>query len=73
MRPRDERDEPSRGAIFAAEGGPGYSSTGTATAYVKLFGDLLTHRELVLVDQRGTGLSEPLGCRDLQKGGGPTG
>jgi pimeloyl-ACP methyl ester carboxylesterase len=71
VRPRDDRDEPSRGAIFAAEGGPGYSSTGTATAYVKLFGDLLTHRELVLVDQRGTGLSEPLRCRDLQKGRGP--
>jgi pimeloyl-ACP methyl ester carboxylesterase len=71
VRPRDDRDEPSRGAIFAAEGGPGYSSTGTATAYVKLFGDLLTHRELVLVDQRGTGLSEPLRCRDLQQGRGP--
>jgi pimeloyl-ACP methyl ester carboxylesterase len=69
VRPRDDRDEPSRGAIFAAEGGPGYS--GTATAYVKLFGDLLTHRELVLVDQRGTGLSEPLRCRDLQQGRGP--
>jgi pimeloyl-ACP methyl ester carboxylesterase len=71
VRARDDRDQPSRGAIFAAEGGPGYSSTGTANAYVKLFGDLLRRRELVLVDQRGTGHSEPLRCRDLQKGRGP--
>jgi pimeloyl-ACP methyl ester carboxylesterase len=70
VRPRAERDRPSRGAIFAAEGGPGYSSTGTATAYVKLFGRLLRHRELVLVDQRGTGRSEPLDCPDLQQGKG---
>ena len=32
VRERDERAEPSRGAIFAAEGGPGFSSTGTTTA-----------------------------------------
>ena len=70
VRERDERDEPSRGAIFAAEGGPGYSSTGTANAYVKVFGPLLRHRELVLVDQRGTGRSEPLDCPDLQQGKG---
>jgi pimeloyl-ACP methyl ester carboxylesterase len=70
VRRRGERDEPSRGAIFAAEGGPGYSSTGTANAYVKLFGPLLRHRELVLVDQRGAGRSEPLDCPDLQHGRG---
>jgi hypothetical protein len=68
MRERDERDQPSRGAIFAAEGGPGYSSTGTANAYVKLFGPLLRHRELVLVDQRGTGRSEPLDCPTCSRG-----
>jgi len=71
VRERDEADRPSRGAIFALEGGPGYSSTGTANAFVKLFGSLLRNRELVLVDQRGAGLSEPLDCRDLQKGKGP--
>jgi len=71
VRPRDEMDGPSQGAIFAAEGGPGYSSTGTATAYEHVFGDLLDTRELVLVDQRGTGRSEPIDCRDLQQGKGP--
>ena len=38
---------------------------------MKLFGPLLRNRELVLVDQRGAGLSEPLECRDLQQGKGP--
>jgi hypothetical protein len=71
VRPRDERDEPSRGAIFAAEGGPGYSSTGTANAYVNLFGSLLRRHELVLVDERGEGRSELYDCRGLQQGRGP--
>ena len=62
---------PSKGAIFAVEGGPGYSSTGTANAYTKLFGDLLDDHELVLVDMRGTGLSEPIDCPDLQRGTAP--
>ncbi|MGH3041593.1 MAG: alpha/beta fold hydrolase, partial [Gaiellaceae bacterium] len=53
------------------EGGPGYSSTGTARAYVKLFRGTLRHRELVLVDQRGLGRSKPIDCPDLQRGRGP--
>jgi pimeloyl-ACP methyl ester carboxylesterase len=71
VRERDRDGQPSLGAIFAAEGGPGYSSTGTANAYTKLFGGLLRRRELVLVDQRGMGRSQPIDCPDLQKGIGP--
>ena len=71
VRRRDRRDTPSLGAIFAQEGGPGYSSTGTANAYTKLFGDLLERRDLVLVDMRGIGLSDPIDCPDLQRGLGP--
>jgi pimeloyl-ACP methyl ester carboxylesterase len=71
VRPPDDRKAPSRGAIFAVEGGPGYSSTGTANAFTKLFGPLLRDRELVLVDMRGTGRSEPIDCPDLQRGVGP--
>lgn len=71
VRTRADRDSPSEGAIFVVEGGPGYSSTGTANAYVKLFGALLDHRELVLVDMRGTGRSEPLRCPDVQIGSAP--
>lgn len=71
VRERDLAHRPSRGTIFAQEGGPGYSSTGTANAYTKLFGKLLRRRDLVLVDMRGTGLSRPLDCTDLQQGLGP--
>ncbi len=71
VRPRDDRSSPSRGAVFAVEGGPGYSSTGTANAYEKLFGTLLRHRELVLVDMRGTGRSGPIRCADVQQGAAP--
>jgi pimeloyl-ACP methyl ester carboxylesterase len=71
VRRRDDRDRPSLGTIFAQEGGPGYGSTGTANAYTKLFGDRLRRHDLVLVDMRGTGLSERLQCPNLQHGLGP--
>ena len=38
---------------------------------MKLFGPLLDHHELVLVDMRGTGRSEPLRCPDVQLGRAP--
>jgi pimeloyl-ACP methyl ester carboxylesterase len=66
VKPRERRDLPSQGAIFAVEGGPGYASTTTAWSFDQLFGGLLRRRELVLVDMRGTGLSGPLECESLQ-------
>ncbi len=71
VRPRTDGSTPSDGALFAVEGGPGYSSTGSANTFRKLFGNLLDHRELVLVDMRGTGLSGPIDCPDLQRGTAP--
>jgi pimeloyl-ACP methyl ester carboxylesterase len=67
VRPRDDGSRPSQGTIFAIEGGPGYSSTGSAKYYTRLFRDLLRRRELVLVDSRGTGISDALRCGDSQK------
>ena len=69
--PHSDRSRPSLGAIFAVEGGPGYASSWTVRSYVKLFGSLLDRRDLVLVDQRGTGRSTPLQCPDLQFGRAP--
>ncbi len=66
VRPRFDRDAPSRGAIVAVEGGPGYGSIGSARTYMATFGNLLRHRDLVLVDARGTGGSEPIDCPDMQ-------
>ncbi len=71
VRERDRADKPPLATIFAHEGGPGFGSTGTANTYSKLFGPLLERRDLVVVDQRGTGLSERYDCPDLQKGRGP--
>jgi pimeloyl-ACP methyl ester carboxylesterase len=71
VRRRDDRSRPSLGTIFAQEGGPGYGSTGTANAYTKLFGGLLRRHDLVLVDMRGTGLSDRIDCPNIQHGVGP--
>lgn len=66
VRPRDDLEAPSRGAIVAVEGGPGFGSIGSARTYIATFGNLLRHRELVLVDARGSGDSEPIDCPDMQ-------
>jgi pimeloyl-ACP methyl ester carboxylesterase len=71
VRERSNLAKPSLGPIFAVEGGPGYSSIGTAIAYRKLFGPLLRRHELVLVDMRGLGHSEPMDCPDVQRARGP--
>ncbi len=51
-------------------GGPGESSTQAAAGLAHEFAKVLEHRDLLLVDQRGTGGSNPLDCKlygpDLQ-------
>ncbi len=70
VRPRGDRGRPSLGTIIAADGGPGYSST--AAPFVRsvsaLLAPLLRRRDLVFVDERGTGLSGAIDCPSLQKG-----
>lgn len=68
VRPRDDLSAPSQGAIIAIEGGPGYGSIGSAGGYIDTFGPLLRHRDLVLVDARGTGSSAAIDCPDMQRG-----
>jgi hypothetical protein len=43
------------GTILAVEGGPGYASTGSEPQYLAMTGRLLTTRNLLLIDLRGTG------------------
>jgi pimeloyl-ACP methyl ester carboxylesterase len=57
--------------IVAMEGGPGYGSIGSNAAYRFLFAPLLRSRDLILMDQRGTGGSGAIDCPALQRGEGP--
>jgi pimeloyl-ACP methyl ester carboxylesterase len=64
--PRTDTGRPQLRTIVAAEGGPGYSTTDSRDYYLDLFGPLQDRRALLLVDQRGTGLSDPFLCREAQ-------
>ena len=55
----------SPGTIVAVEGGPGFPSTGSLVEYRGIFGPLLRDRNLLLVDNRGTGTSALIRCRGL--------
>src|SRR4029453_2034668 len=55
------------GTILAMEGGPGYPSTGSRDYYLELYGGLQRSRNLLLVDNRGTGGSGLINCRPLQR------
>ncbi|MDF2742498.1 MAG: hypothetical protein K0S88_3868, partial [Actinomycetia bacterium] len=55
------------GTIVAVEGGPGYPSTGSRDYYLELFAPLQRTRNLLLVDDRGTGGSGLINCRPLQR------
>jgi pimeloyl-ACP methyl ester carboxylesterase len=50
------------GALFYLEGGPGGAATQSAGAVSVLLGRVQRHRDIVLVDQRGTGGSAALTC-----------
>src|SRR5215218_7914934 len=55
------------GTMVAMEGGPGYPSTGSRDYYLELFDGLQRTRNLLLVDNRGTGISGLINCRPLQR------
>src|ERR1041384_714528 len=48
--------------LFYFAGGPGSSVTEEAAGLAQLFAKIREHRDLVFVDQRGTGGSNPLNC-----------
>jgi pimeloyl-ACP methyl ester carboxylesterase len=56
--------------VVAFEGGPGYPSIGSASTYLFMLGSLHRTRDLIVMDQRGTGTSDPIRCPDLQNGVG---
>lgn len=54
------------GTLVATEGGPGYPATGSREEYLELFRPLRDTRDVVLMDNRGTGRSGAVDCRPLQ-------
>jgi pimeloyl-ACP methyl ester carboxylesterase len=66
--PRSDTTHARLGTILPQEGGPGYSSTGTRDYYLEIFDALRDRRDVLIVDKRGTGLSSPIDCADLQSG-----
>jgi pimeloyl-ACP methyl ester carboxylesterase len=56
----------SVGTLVATEGGPGYPATLSRSDYLDLFRPLRSRRDVVLMDNRGTGQSGAVDCRELQ-------
>ena len=54
--------QPARGALFYLEGGPGGAASARAVSVNEVFAKISEFRDLVLVDQRGTGGSDALAC-----------
>lgn len=64
--PASDQKDPVLGTVVPQEGGPGYSTTGSAVDYDRMYGPLLRRRNMLLVDQRGTGRSAVIRCPRLQ-------
>ncbi len=70
IRPRGDRSRPSKGAFVFVEGGPGYAATNSDSIkpFGAVFAPFLERHDVIAIDQRGTGLSNPLNCKQLQRG-----
>jgi pimeloyl-ACP methyl ester carboxylesterase len=56
------RSEDPAGAVFVLAGGPGQAATELATMIADEHGGIRESRDIVLLDQRGSGGSRPLRC-----------
>lgn len=54
-------------AVFMLAGGPGQAASEVYPLYLNFFSDLNQDRDIVLVDQRGTGQSNPLACPQIRE------
>ncbi len=64
--PHTDPSSTARDAVFAADGGPGSATTADKGFFSYIAGDVLADRDLVLVDNRGTGTSGAIDCPGLQ-------
>ena len=56
----------SAGTLVATEGGPGFAATESRDDYLALYRPLRRHHDVLIMDNRGTGLSAAVDCPDLQ-------
>ena len=56
----------AQGTLVATEGGPGYPATGTRDAYLAMYAPLRVARDVLIMDNRGTGQSGAIDCPGLQ-------
>jgi pimeloyl-ACP methyl ester carboxylesterase len=69
--PADADAEVAPDPVFLLAGGPGQAAKAVYPAAAAAFDDVLDHRNVILLDQRGTGDSNPLSC-DLDEDVEPT-
>lgn len=55
---------PEPDPLFLLMGGPGQSALGSGAGMVRALQEVRRHRDIVLLDQRGTGKSNPLPCQN---------
>jgi pimeloyl-ACP methyl ester carboxylesterase len=67
--PADEEGPTEPDPVFLLAGGPGQAATASYPQVAPAFGEVLKHRNVILVDQRGTGGSNPLACEDEAQAG----
>lgn len=58
---------PAAGTLVATEGGPGYPATESRDEYLSLFAPLRPRYDVIIMDNRGTGRSGAIDCRELQE------
>src|SRR5271165_3511768 len=56
-----------KSAVIALAGGPGQAALPFAEQFASLLGPIIATRDLIVFDQRGTGLSERLSCHSLER------
>ena len=59
-------------AILANIGGPGLTTTGFRSLWLAMFGPNMDVHDVLLIDDRGYGMSDTVDCEELQHGTGPT-
>jgi pimeloyl-ACP methyl ester carboxylesterase len=57
-----QSENPAPDPVVYLSGGPGYGSAGAASDFAELLAEVRKTRDIVLLDQRGTGRSHPLLC-----------